>query len=71
MDFMSFVCDYALIDPVTLCYKISHVSSTAFANYEDIDEDCFRVNVYPYGKLIPVPVVKAISGIVKDYLFDE
>lgn len=72
MDFMSFVCDYALIDPITLCYKVDHVApGVAFATYEDIDEDCFRLNVFPVERIIPNPSVLAIGDCVKDYLFDE
>lgn len=72
MDFMSFVIDYALIDPMTLCYKVDHVApDVAFATYEDIDEDCFKINVFPQGKVIPNSAVLKIADAVKDYLFDE
>ena len=72
MDFMSFVIDYALIDPMTLCYKVDHVApNVAFATYKDIDEDCFKINVFPYGKVIPNETVLAIADAVRDYLFDE
>lgn len=72
MDFMSFVIDYALIDPMTLCYKVDHVAPNAvFATYKDIDEDCFKINVFPYGKSIPNSVIPKIGDAVKDYLFDE
>lgn len=72
MDFMSFVIDYALIDPLTLCYKVDHVApNVAFATYKDIDEDCFKINVFPYGKVIPNSAVLAIAEVVRDYLFDE
>lgn len=72
MDFMSFVIDYALIDPMTLCYKVDHVApDVAFATYEDIDEDCFKINVFPQGKVIPNKAVLAIAEVVRDYLFDE
>ncbi len=72
MNFMSFVIDYALIDPMTLCYKVDHVAGgVAFATYEDIDEDCFRINVFPCGVAIPNSVVPQIGEAVKDYLFDE
>ena len=72
MDYMSFIIDYALIDPMTLAYKVDHVApDMAFATYEDIDEDCFRLNVFPQGKVIPNPTVLAIGDVVRDYLFDE
>lgn len=72
MDFMSFVIDYALIDPMTLCYKVDHVApDVAFATYKDIDEDCFKINVFPYGKYIPNSAVLKIADVVRDYLFDE
>ena len=72
MDFMSFVIDYALIDPMTLTYRVDHAASNmAFATYADIDEDCFRLNVFPQGKVIPNKAVLAIAEVVRDYLFDE
>lgn len=72
MDYMSFVIDYALIDPITLTYKVDHVApDMAFATYEDIDEDCFRLNVFPQEKTIPNKAVLAIAEVVRDYLFDE
>ena len=72
MDFMSFVIDYALIDPMTLCYKVDHIApDVAFATYEDIDEDCFKINVFPQGKVLPNSVVLKIADAVRDYLFDE
>ena len=72
MDFMSFVIDYALIDPMTLAYRVDHVApDMAFATYQDIDEDCFRLNVFPQGKVIPNEVVLKIANVVRDYLFDE
>lgn len=72
MDYMSFVIDYALIDPMTLCYKVDHVApNVAFATYKDIDEDCFRICVFPCGKVIPNSAVLAIADAVRDYLFDE
>jgi hypothetical protein len=72
MDYMSFVIDYALIDPMTLAYRVDHVApDMAFATYEDIDEDCFRLNVFPQGKVIPNKAVLAIAEVVRDYLFDE
>lgn len=72
MDFMSFCCDYALIDPITLCYKVDHVApNVAFATYEDKDEDYFKINVFPHGKTIPNTAVLAIADTIRDYLFDE
>ena len=72
MDFMTFVIDYALIDPMTLCYKVDHVApNVAFATYKDIDEDCFQICIFPYGKVIPNSTVLAIGDAVRDYLFDE
>ena len=71
MDFMSFVCDYALIDLMTLCYRVNHISATAFATYEDINEDCFRINVFPYGKFIPSHVVLKVQDAVNSYLFQD
>ena len=72
MDFMSFVIDYALIDPMTLCYKVDHIApDVAFATYEDIEEDCFKINVFPQGKVLPNSVVLKIADAVRDYLFDE
>lgn len=71
MEFMYFVCDYALIDPMTLCYKVDHISATAFATYEDIDEDCFRINIFPYGKFIPSHVVLKVQDAVDPYLFQN
>ena len=72
MTFMSFVCDYALIDPVTLAYKVDCVDrGNIFATYEDIDEDCFRLNVFPQDEVIPNLTVLAVGNAVRDYLFDE
>lgn len=72
MDYMSFVIDYALIDPMTLTYRVDHVApDMAFATYQDIDEDCFRLNIFPHGKIIPNKAVLAIADVVRDYLFDE
>ena len=71
MTFMSFVCDYALIDPMTLAYRIDHVGAEVFATYEDIDEDCFRLNVFPLGVVICNENVLKVADAVRDYLFDE
>lgn len=72
MDYMSFVIDYALIDPMTLCYKVDHVApNVAFATYKDIDEDCFKICIFPHGNVIPNSAVLAIADAVRDYLFDE
>ena len=72
MDYISFIIDYSLIDPMTLCYKVDHVApNVAFATYKDIDEDCFKINVFPYGNVIPNSAVLAIADTVRDYLFDE
>jgi len=72
MDYMSFVIDYALIDPITLAYRVDCVDrSNIFATYEDIDEDRFRLNVFPQGKVIPNEVFLKIADVVRDYLFDE
>ena len=72
MTFMSFVCDYALIDPITLAYKVDCVDrGSIFTTYEDIDEDCFRINVFTNKRFISGKTILAITEIVKDYLFDE
>lgn len=71
MDFMSFVIDYALIDPITLCYKVDHLGAEVFATYEDIDEDCFHLNVFPFGTVICNENVLKVADAVRDYLFDE
>ena len=72
MDSMSFIIDYALIDPMTICYKVDHVAGgVAFATYEDIDEDCFCLNVFPCGITIPDSIIPQIGEAVRDYLFDE
>lgn len=68
---MTFVIDYALIDPMTLVYKVDHVSATAFATYENINEDCFRINIFPYGKFIPSHVVLKIQDAINPYLFQD
>ena len=72
MTFMSFICDYTLIDPITLAYKVDCATrDCAFATYEDIDEDCFKINVFPCGNVIPNSAVLKIADVVRDYLFDE
>lgn len=72
MDFMAFICDYALIDPITLCYKVDHVASgVAFATYKDVDADCFSICVFPVDTVIPDPMATAIADAVRNYLFDE
>ena len=72
VDYMSFTIDYALIDPMTLCYKVDHVApNVAFATYKDIDEDCFKICIFPYGIGIAESAVHAIADAVRDYLFDE
>jgi hypothetical protein len=72
MDYMAFVIDYALIDPMTLTYRVDHVApGVVFATYLDIDEDCFKICVFPYGHDIPNSAVLAVTEVVRDYLFDE
>ena len=69
MESMSFVCDYALIDPITLAYKVDCIDrSGAFATYRDIDEDSFQLCVFPVGTVIPTSVVTKITEIVNPYL---
>ena len=71
MDYMSFICDYALIDPITLAYKVDCVDrSGAFATYRDIDEDSFQLCIFPVGAVIPNSVVTKIAEVVKPYVFD-
>ena len=72
MTSMTFIIDYALIDPITLCYRVDHVApDVAFATFEDVDEDCFKLHVLPQGDVIPNSAVLAIAEVVRDYLFDE
>ena len=71
MDFMKVICDYAKTDACILMYRVEHIATDVFTTYEDIDEDCFRLNIFPMGEVISEESVLKIADAVRDYLFDE
>jgi hypothetical protein len=68
---MIFICDYALIDPMTLIYRVDNVGAEVFATYEDIDEDCFRLDVFPLGEDVSNEDILKVTDTVRDYLFKD
>lgn len=72
MTFMSFICDYALIDPIILAYKVDCATrNCAFTTYEDIDEDCFKINVFPQNGVISNKAVLKIAEVINPYIFEN
>jgi hypothetical protein len=68
---ISFICDYALIDPMTLIYRVDNVGAEVFATCEDIDEDCFRLDVFPLGEVFGDEDFLKVANAVGDYLFKD
>lgn len=67
---MSFICDYAIIDPITLAYKVDcSARGVVFATYEDIDEDTFEIHVFAQEGEIPNKFVEKISNLIEPYLY--
>lgn len=68
---MAFICDYALIDPMTLIYRVDNVGAKVFATYEDIDENCFCLDVFFLGEDVSDEDILKVTDTVRDYLFNE
>ena len=69
---MTFTFDYALIDPMTLMYKVDHAfRNIVFSTYEDIDEDSFLLHFFPFNGEIPYEKIQEISDFVNPYLFES
>ena len=71
MTSISFICDYALIDPLTLIHKVGNVGVEVFATCEDIDEDCFCLDVFPVGEDFSDEDVFKVIDAVGIYLFKD
>lgn len=72
MTMMSFICDYATISPLILMYKVDSSIRASFSTYEDIDEDRFRLNVFPMDGNCLSPADSAkVAEIVNPYIFNS
>ena len=67
---MTFICDYALIDPMTLCYKINRANDRLEPIYRDLDEDAFSITIYTmFGTEDLSPAeAKQVEEIISPYL---
>ena len=64
---MKIFCDYALIDPITLCNLIESISSFIIAMDYDIDEDTFEIDVDTLDGELTDAEIARIREVVKPY----
>ena len=70
MMFIEFSCDYTIVSPTILAYKIdSALRGVGYTAYTIIDKDCFLLTVKPYGKVFDTVDYEKIVNLVNPYLF--
>ena len=70
---MEFICDYALIDPMTLCNRINRVNDRLNPAYRDIDDDAFSIAIYTMfgAEELTSEEAEQVEEIVTPYLLKQ
>lgn len=69
MTMLSYICDYAIVSPILLMYKVDSAIRATFSTYEDLDEDRFILHVFPMdGKVLSPADSAKVAEIVNSYI---
>lgn len=67
---VSFICDYALVDALTLMYKADHFfHNIIFTTFEDVNEDTFKITFFPFEREISNGTIEKICDFIEPYLY--
>ncbi len=72
MKSVSYLLDYAKIDPITVQNRIESTMWNLWCMTYDIDDDCFKITVFPTydNEMLSNDDLKQIDNIVKNYIYE-